>query len=108
MTEKTNRMNPLAATLGAAFVASSLSATVAHGAPAEGNPFSARDLGSGYMQLAEGACGEGTCGEGTCGEGDKDKDGEGSCGEGTCGEGSCGGDGDKDGEGACGEGTCGG
>lgn len=52
---------------------------------ASANPFQAADLGSGYMQLAEGgSCGEGKCGakedkaEGGCG-GAKDES-EGSCG----------------------------
>jgi uncharacterized low-complexity protein len=58
---------------------------------ADVNPFSATEMSSGYMQLAEGSCGEGKCG------GDKAKsEGEGSCGgdkaksEGSCGEGKCG------------------
>ncbi|MFT7245580.1 MAG: putative low-complexity protein [Candidatus Azotimanducaceae bacterium] len=102
---------------------------------ADANPFSATEMPSGYMQLAEGSCGEGKCGgdkakakaEGSCG-GDKaeaegscggDKaEAEGSCGgdkaeaEGSCGgdkaeaEGSCGGDKAKT-EGKCGEGKCG-
>ncbi len=87
---KLSKINPLAATLGAAFVASAMSIP-AHAAE---NPFGATDLQSGY-QLA----------------GDHSKDGEGKCGEGKCGEGSCGGD--KKGEGSCGgdkkgEGSCGG
>lgn len=89
---KITKLNPLAATVGAAVVASALSAPV----QAEENPFLTTDLAGGY-QVAE-HHGEGSCGEGRCGE---DKDGEGSCGEGNCGE-------DKDGEGSCGEGRCGG
>jgi uncharacterized low-complexity protein len=77
---------------------------------ADANPFAATEMSSGYMQLAEGACGEGKCGgdkakskgEGSCG-GDKAK----SKGEGSCGEGKCGGDKAKS-EGSCGEGKCGG
>ncbi|HEX5678288.1 MAG TPA: hypothetical protein VFX91_09980 [Alcanivorax sp.] len=87
---KLSKMNPLTATLGAAFVASAMSIP-AHAAE---NPFGATDLQSGY-QLAgnhakdgEGKCGEGKCGEGKCGE---DKKGEGSCGGDKKGEGSCGG-----------------
>ena len=65
-------ISPLKATVGAAFVASTLMAPLGQAADAGANPFSAQDLGSGYMQLAEGACGEGACGEGACGEEDKD------------------------------------
>jgi len=113
---------PLAAALGAAFLATS----VAPLATAAVNPFSAQQLSGGYDlpnfdKDAEGKCGEGRCGEkkaaneGKC-AGDKAK--EGSCGdkakEGSCGdkakEGSCG---DKAKEGSCGdkkaaEGKCGG
>jgi uncharacterized low-complexity protein len=59
---------PLAAALGAAFLAS----TLAPLATAEVNPFSAQQLSGGY-DLAnydkheEGKCGEGKCGEGKCG-----------------------------------------
>lgn len=108
---KITKLNPLAATIGAAFMASALSAPVT----AAENPFAATDLGQGY-QLAEkgmeGSCGEDKKGEGKCGEGKcgADKKGEGKCGEGKCGadkkgEGSCGED--KKGEGKCGEGKCG-
>ena len=99
---KLSKLNPLAMTVGAAFVASALSAPVA----AAENPFATADLSKGY-QLAgnEGKCGEGKCGEkegeGKCGE----KHGEGACGEkeegeGKCGEGSCGGDKDDKGSGS--------
>jgi uncharacterized low-complexity protein len=92
---KTSKLNPLAATVGAAFIASALSAPVT----AAENPFATTDLAKGY-QLAgnEGKCGEGKCGEGKCGEDreDGDKKGEGKCGD------------DKKGEGKCGEGKCGG
>lgn len=80
---KFSKLNPLAATLGAAVMASAF----AMPAQADQNPFAAEDLAAGY-QLAdnhgggEGKCGEGKCGEGSCGE---DKDGEGKCGEGKCG-----------------------
>ena len=90
MAEKENSISPLKASLGAAFVASSLMAPLGQAADAGANPFAAQDLGSGYMQLAEGACGEGACGEGDNDDKD-DKDREGACGEGACGEGTCGG-----------------
>lgn len=109
---------PLAAALGAAFLASSIVPM----ASAAVNPFSAQQLSGGYDlpnfdKHEEGKCGEGKCGdkkgeEGSCGE----KGEEGSCGEkgeeGSCGEkgeeGSCGEDGKKAKEGKCGEGKCGG
>ena len=104
---------PLAAALGAAFLASSVAPLVA----AEANPFSAQHLNGGYDlpsydKDAEGGCGGAKGGEGSCGG---EKGGEGSCGD-KGGEGSCGGDqggdgsdGDaKGGEGKCGEGKCGG
>ena len=111
---------PLAAALGAAFLASSIAPI----ASAEVNPFSAQQLSGGYDLAnfgkdAEGKCGEGKCGEGEKGEGEKGE-GEGKCGEGKCGEGEkaggegkCGegkcGEGEKaGGEGKCGEGKCGG
>ncbi len=105
----------LVAAAGAATFVVSLTASPL--AQADVNPFSTTDLGSGYLQLAEGSCGEGKCGEGKCGEkkGKEGKCGEGKCGEGKCGEGKCGGKkgaegscGDKKGgEGKCGEGKCG-
>jgi uncharacterized low-complexity protein len=121
-----NLKKPLAAALGAAFLATSFVPLVA----AESNPFSMQQLSGGYDlanydKHADGGCGgdkakgEGKCGEGKCGE-DKAK-GEGKCGEGKCGEdkakgegkcgeGKCGDDKAKksEGEGKCGEGKCGG
>ena len=105
---KINKLNPLAATVGAAVMASALAAPVT----AAENPFLTTDLGAGYQVAdghAEGKCGEGKCGgegkerEGKCGEGKcgESKDSEGKCGEGKCGE-------SKDSEGKCGEGKCGG
>ena len=89
---------PLAAALGAAFLATSISPLVS----AEVNPFSAQQLSGGYDLASYGSHdGEGKCGEGKCGEGEK-SDGEGKCGEGKCGEGE-----KSDGEGKCGEGKCG-
>ncbi|MEQ8258692.1 MAG: hypothetical protein RH947_00220 [Alcanivorax sp.] len=91
---KLSKMNPLAATLGAAFVASAMSIP-AHAAE---NPFGATDLQSGYQLAGDHSKdAEGKCGEGKCGG---DKKGEGSCGGDKKGEGSCGGD--KKGEGSCG------
>ena len=101
-----NKKNlPIAAAVGAAFIASAtLSVSTA------ANPFTATELSAGYnLKMAddgkkkEGKCGEdkkkeGKCGEGKCGEGKKK---EGKCGEGKCGEG-------KKKEGKCGEGKCGG
>ncbi len=106
---------PLAAALGAAFMAS----TVAPLVTAEANPFSAQQLSGGYDQVnfahhEEGKCGEGKCGDAKKGDGEG-KCGEGKCGgekkadgEGKCGEGKCGGDKKAAGEGKCGEGKCGG
>lgn len=111
---------PLAAALGAAFLATSIAPLVS----AEVNPFSAQQLSGGYDlanydKHAEGTCGEGKAdGEGTCGEGNAEgaaaaegeakADGEGKCGEGKCGENKAEGEAKADGEGKCGEGKCGG
>ena len=114
---------PLAAALGAAFLATAVAPVVS----ADTNPFAANQLSGGYdlvsynhheaKEKAEGKCGEGKCGEGKakaegkCGEGKAKA--EGKCGEGKakaegkCGEGKCGGDKAKK-EGKCGEGKCGG
>ena len=75
-------------------------------AMADANPFSATEMPSGYMQLAEGSCGgDKAAAEGSCG-GDKAAS-EGSCGgDKAAAEGSCGGDKAKT-EGSCGEGKCG-
>jgi uncharacterized low-complexity protein len=79
-----------AAIAGAALIGSLAAVNIAS---AGENPFAAKPLDSGYMQLA-GETGEGKCGEGKCGEG---KGAEGKCGEGKdtkegkCGEGKCGG-----------------
>ena len=87
---------PLAAALGAAFLAS----TLAPLATAEVNPFSAQQLSGGYDLANYDKHEEGKCGEGKCG--DDKSEGEGKCGEGKCGD-------DKaEGEGKCGEGKCGG
>ncbi len=115
MANISNKIKPVAAAVGVAFVSSLVFSAVA---VADDNPFDASDLDAGYMlageghdQGGEGSCGEGE-GEGSCGEGEGEGCcGEGSCGEGegegSCGEGSCG-EGDKGDEGKCGEGKCGG
>ena len=92
---------PLAAALGAAFLATAISPL----ASAEVNPFSAQQLSGGYDLASYGSHGkdgEGKCGEGKCGGAKAaDKAKEGKCGgakaadkakEGKCGEGKCGGD----------------
>jgi len=94
---------PLAAALGAAFLASSIVPM----ASAAVNPFSAQQLSGGYDLPNFDKHEEGSCGkkgeEGSCGE----KGEEGSCGE-KGQEGSCGEEGEKGEEGKCGEGKCGG
>ncbi len=107
-----NIRKPLAAALGAAFLASS----VAPLASAASNPFSAQLLSGGYdlanYEKPEGKCGEGKCGdkkkaEGSCGDkkaeassGDesaqevRESAGETKVGEGSCGEGKYGTEGD--------------
>ena len=93
---------PLAAALGAAFLATSLSPL----ASAEVNPFSAQQLSGGYDLANFAHHVEGKCGEGKCG--DEKADGEASGSDTKAdGEGSCG-DKKADGEGSCGEGKCGG
>ncbi len=83
-------LNPISALVGVALV-SSLGL-----AQAEGNPFVAKALDSGYDQLAQ-ADAEGKCGASGA------KDEEGKCGEGKCGEGACGASDDgQDGEGQSG------
>ncbi|MEH6542833.1 MAG: hypothetical protein V7721_02730, partial [Porticoccaceae bacterium] len=91
--------NPLAAAVGAAFVASLALSPLASAAE---NPFELRALSSGYevagKKDAEGKCGEGKCGaEGAAAKAE---------GEGKCGEGKCGAEGmptKADGEGTCGD-----
>ena len=101
-----NRIKPLSAAVGVAFVSSM---ALSGAAIAAENPFELSDLDSGYM-VAGGDKGE----EGKCG-GDKGE--EGKCGGDKGEEGHCGGDcddddgdddGDKGEEGKCGEGKCGG
>jgi len=76
------KVKPLAAAVGAAFLAS---AALAPLASASDNPFQAVQLNSGYQVAGE--HGEGKCGEGRCGEDKKaKKHKEGKCGEGRCGE----------------------
>jgi uncharacterized low-complexity protein len=107
---------PLAAALGAAFLATAISPLVS----AEVNPFSAQQLSGGYdlanfEKDAEGKCGEGKCGDDKKADGEAKADGEGKCGEGKCGddkkadgEAKAEGEAKADGEGKCGEGKCGG
>ncbi len=99
-------IKPIAAALGAAFLAS----TIVPAASASANPFAATELNAGYDIVNQGKEGEGKCGEGKCGgdKGDRGEKGE-KGGEGKCGEGKCGGDkgdrgdkGEKSGEGKCG------
>jgi len=101
-------ITPAAAIVGAALVGSLTAINVASAA---GNPFAAKSLDSGYMQLAEaGGDKQGAEGkeksEGTSGEGKETM--EGKCGEGKeTMEGKCG-EGKGTMEGKCGEGKCGG
>ncbi|MBU2885950.1 hypothetical protein KO507_09275 [Gilvimarinus agarilyticus] len=100
---------PMAAAVGAAFMASAAMTSVATAAE---NPFAAETLQSGYkLADAEGKCGEGKCGEekadreGKCGE--EKAESEGKCGEGKCGEAKADTEGKCGGEKADKEGTCG-
>jgi len=97
-----NSIKPIAAALGAAFLASSFTPVVS----AESNPFSAQQLSGGYDLASFGKDAEGKCGdkkaEGSCGD---KKKAEGSCGDKKKAEGSCGDK--KKAEGKCGEGKCG-
>lgn len=107
---KITKLNPFAAAVGVAFMASALSAPVT----AAGNPFVTSDLGTGYQVAGnmEGKCGAEKKAEGKCGA---EKKAEGKCGAEKKGEGKCGAekkdadkkDADKKGEGKCGEGKCG-
>jgi uncharacterized low-complexity protein len=108
---KTKNLKSVGAAVGAAFAGSMMLSGAVNAAE---NPFGLAELGSGYMQVADGHM-EGKCGEGKCG-GAKAAS-EGKCGEGKCGEGKCGGDktssegkcgGKTSAEGKCGEGKCGG
>ena len=85
----TQTKNPIAAAVGAAFLASVALAPLAQAAE---NPFHANSLSGGY-NLAEKAMTEGKCGEGKCGE-SMIKAHEGNCGgqkAKTAAEGKCGG-----------------
>lgn len=82
MSKKT--ITPVAAIVGAALVGSLSGVSIASAAD---NPFAAKSLSSGYLQLAEAGSDKGT-GEGKCGEG---KCGSKTGSEGKCGEGKCGG-----------------
>jgi uncharacterized low-complexity protein len=79
-------ITPVVAIVGAALAGGLTAAQAATTELSAEQLFSATEIGSGYLQVAE----EGKCGEGKCG-GDKGE-GEGKCGEGKCGEGKCGDD----------------
>ena len=110
---KKTKLTPLAAAVGVTLAASLATLPLASAAD---NPFSMKDIGSGYKVAKDGSCGEGKCGgkkgkkDGKCGDKKGKKDGK--CGEGKCGDkkgmkdGKCG---DKKGkkDGKCGEGKCG-
>ncbi|MEZ0150852.1 MAG: hypothetical protein AB9Q18_00985 [Candidatus Reddybacter sp.] len=108
------KIKPLAAAVGAAFMVSVALSPVASAAS---NPFQLSELTSGYEVASKHS--EGKCGEGKCGEGKAKAKAEGKCGEakakakakakaeGKCGEGKCG-EGKAKAEGKCGEGKCGG
>jgi uncharacterized low-complexity protein len=85
---------PLAAALGAAFLATSVAPLVS----ADTNPFAANQLSGGYDLVSYGKAE----GEGKCGEGKGKAKAEGKCGEGKAkAEGKCGGD-KAEKEGKCG------
>jgi len=96
-----SRKTAIAASMCTLFAASaSVSAEVTS---PEQSPFVSKDLGAGYMVVAEGKCGEGKCGGKTEEKAEKT--------EGKCGEGKCGGKTEEKAEkieGKCGEGKCGG
>ena len=83
-------------------------------ATSESDPFSQKELSSGYMNQTEstthkvkdGACGEGKCGGEVAAPVDTPKAVEGKCGEGKCGENKTE-PAAKSMEGKCGEGKCG-
>ena len=79
----TNFKKPLAAALGAAFLATSISPLVS----AASNPFSAQQLSGGYDLANYDKQADSKSDEGKSDEGKSD---EGKCGEGKCGEGKCG------------------
>ena len=77
MTILNEKMKPITAVVGTAFVASLATASVANAETL----FTADALEEGYDQLAQ-ADAEGKCGEGKCGEAEHKDEGEGKCGEG--------------------------
>ena len=111
------KIKPLAAAVGAAFMVSVALSPVASAAS---NPFQLSELSSGYEVAGKDA--EGKCGEakgmakkaegkakGEAKKAEAKAKAEGKCGEGKCGEGKCGGATPKaESEGKCGEGKCGG
>jgi len=93
------KIKPLAAAVGAAFMVSVALSPVASAAS---NPFQLSELSNGYEVAGKDA--EGKCGEGKCGEAKPKAESEGKCGEGKCG----GAKPKAESEGKCGEGKCGG
>lgn len=93
------KIKPLAAAVGAAFM---VSVALSPAASAASNPFQLSELSSGYEVAGKDA--EGKCGEGKCGEAKPKAETEGKCGEGKCGEAKP----KAESEGKCGEGKCGG
>jgi len=93
------KIKPLAAAVGTAFMVSVALSPVASAAS---NPFQLSELSSGYEVAGKDA--EGKCGEGKCGEAKPKAETEGKCGEGKCGEAKP----KAESEGKCGEGKCGG
>ena len=90
------KINTTVGIVGAALAGSLAAANLANAAD---NPFAAKSLDSGYMQLAEAESGkdmpEGKCGEGKCGSSMETKGDKGA-------EGKCGAKDEKGGEGKCG------
>jgi len=96
--DKKIQLKPVAAAIGATFAVTLAASPLANAAD---NPFSAVELGTGYMVAGDHT--EGKCGEGKCGEskGKDSKGAEGKCGESKGAEGKCGES--KGAEGKCGE-----
>ena len=83
----TKTIRPLAAAIGASFLALSVMPTASAGV----NPFEITQLSAGYelasadKSATEGKCGEGKCGGSKAGSASKSQSAEGKCGEGKCG-----------------------
>ncbi len=102
----TKTIRPIAAAIGASFLAISVIPT----ASADANPFSITELSSGYeLASADKSGAEGKCGEGKCGGSPAKHKGSKVEGEGKCGGSNAGSAGKSEkAEGKCGEGKCGG